>query len=202
MGNQFLMEPSNQNFTSLMRMDNKYEVPNFQRDYSWEKEQLEDLWNDIDELKDEKYHYMGYIVLLQKNSKSFEIVDGQQRLTTLTLLVLACMAKLKEIIDDGIEVEENTERINGIENIYIGNKNIITLNVDSRLTLNRNNNSYFKGICSNLMPAKSRIITKTNKLLQEAFNFFKEKIKEKDGKKIAKFIENFTSSLYFTKIVV
>lgn len=202
MSNTILIEPSNQTFAELMGNSAKYTVPRFQRDYSWEQEQWEDLWNDIVELNEEGSHYMGYVVLQQKEKHLYEIIDGQQRFVTLTMIILASMAQLKKIIAQGIDAENNKERLQEIEKRFIGTKNLITLNVDSRLTLNRNNNSYFKGICAHLEPSNPRGITKTNNLLRKCFEFFVSKIDYTDGKKIAEFIEFYTSSLIFTKIVV
>ncbi len=202
MNNPVLIEPSNQTFAELMGNSAKYTVPRFQRDYSWEQEQWEDLWNDIVELNEEGSHYMGYVVLQQKEKHLYEIIDGQQRFVTLTMIILAFMAQLKKIIAQGIDAENNEERLQEIEKRFIGTKNLITLNVESRLTLNRNNNSYFKGICANLEPSNPRGITKTNNLLRKVFEFFVSKIDYQDGKRIAEFIEFYTSSLIFTKIVV
>ena len=45
-----------------------YQVPIYQRDYSWDKDDWEDLWNDIEEIPNDKTHYLGYLVL-QKNQE-------------------------------------------------------------------------------------------------------------------------------------
>jgi len=80
-----LMEPTNQTFQELISNGIKYQVPRFQRDYAWDSEQWEDLWSDIQTIADEQYHYMGYIVLQRKSHHDFEVIDGQQRLITLSL---------------------------------------------------------------------------------------------------------------------
>lgn len=202
MSNQMHIEPSNQTFSELMSNSTRYVVPRFQRDYSWEQEQWEDLWNDIQELGEEGFHYMGYIVLQQKDKNQFEIIDGQQRMVTLTLLILAYMSKLQSFIDAGTDVDDNKQRLDEISKRHIGVKNLVTLSVDSRLTLNRNNKAYFKNICDTLTPSNPLKISRSNKLLQNAFNFFVEKIDATTGLEIATHIEQFTSSLVFTKIVV
>lgn len=202
MDKQLFIEPSNQSFAELMGNSAKYVVPRFQRDYSWELEQWEDLWKDIEDLHTEGSHYMGYVVVQQKEKSLFEIIDGQQRFVTLTMIILASMAKLKEMVEKGVDAKNNEERLQEIQSRFIGVKNLITLNVDSKLSLNRNNNSYFKGICSNLEASSPRGITNTNNLLRKAFAFFVNKINWQDGKKIAEFIEQYSSSLIFTKIVV
>ena len=64
-----------------------YQVPRFQRAYSWELEQWEDLWADIKLVlldPEETSHYMGYLVLQSGGDKYFTIIDGQQRLTLLS----------------------------------------------------------------------------------------------------------------------
>ncbi len=196
------IEPSNQTLSELMSNSTRYVVPRFQRDYSWEQEQWEDLWNDIQELDQEGSHYMGYIVLQQKEKNKYEIIDGQQRLVTLTLLILAYMSKLKLFINNNEDKTNNEERLEEISKRHIGVKNLVTLSVDSRLTLNRNNKAYFKNICDTLEPANPRLITRSNNYLRKAFEFFTSKIQLDNGLDIAKHIEQFTSSLVFTKIVV
>ena len=52
-------------------------------------------------------HYMGYLVLQTSNNKEFQIIDGQQRLTTMSLLILATLKCLKELVDSGIDPENN-----------------------------------------------------------------------------------------------
>ncbi len=65
-------------------------MPPFQRDYSWDKEEWGDLWQDLMELDQEGDHYMGYLVLQEtKEPKKSIIIDGQQRITTISILILA-----------------------------------------------------------------------------------------------------------------
>ena len=115
-----LMEPTNQTFQELIGNGVKYQVPRFQRDYAWDREQWEDLWSDIETVKDEQYHYMGYIVLQRKSQHDFEVIDGQQRLITLSLVVLAAMKNIQLLIDKGDEAEENKERLGVLKDRYIG----------------------------------------------------------------------------------
>ena len=66
-------------------------IPDYQRGYSWEEEHLDDLKKDIQNLYNSDHkHYTGTIVATQHNpthSDAFEVVDGQQRLTTLIILI-------------------------------------------------------------------------------------------------------------------
>jgi len=202
MNNLMLMEPRNLTFQELMSNGVKLTVPRFQRDYAWELEQWEDLWADIQSLNQEDYHYMGYIVLQRKGQHDFVIIDGQQRLVTLSLVILAAMKHIKQLAIQGTETQANQERLNVLTDQFIGAKNPISLRVNSKLSLNRNNQMNYKFICSKLDTILSRGLILSNKLLLNAFSFFTNKEMGNSGSEIAEFIEKLTVGMVFTKIVV
>lgn len=76
----------------------RFIVPTYQRDYAWEKEQIDDLFDDIGEaLETGTDHYIGTFILSKgEGEQAFRIVDGQQRLTTLTMLLDALIARLPD----------------------------------------------------------------------------------------------------------
>lgn len=61
-------------------------IPRFQRPYSWDDENLEDFWNDVVQAEGEDY-FIGSMVLYQSGRQQYGVVDGQQRLTTITILL-------------------------------------------------------------------------------------------------------------------
>ena len=197
------IEPSNQTFKALMGNGIKYQVPRFQRDYSWDLEQWEDLWEDIENLNEEE-HYMGYIVLQRnKNDKNdFSIIDGQQRLITLSLLVLAVMKKLQDLINNKEDIDNNNKRQEVMRMGFIGTLSPALLTPYNKLILNRNNNDKFKLITEDLEFLLNRNLTKTNKLISDCFKFFYEKITPHSGIDIVNFIEKTADSMLFTKIIV
>lgn len=197
-----LMEPKNENFNELIGGSSKFLVPRFQRDYAWDIEQWEDLWNDINSLDEEGFHYMGYIVLQQTEQYLFEVIDGQQRLVTLSVIVLAAMKALSEMIKRGEDEADNTERLDELTKKFVGNKNLVSLKVVSKLELNRNNNKYFQKICSTLEAPNHRGLISTNKLIRKCFEFFNTKDFGASGADIAQFIMKFSSAMIFTKIIV
>ncbi len=76
---------SNNTLRQLLSNGLTYRVPPFQRDYSWTDDEWDDLWQDIQGLFEEDgepAHYMGYLVLQSSDNKRFDIIDGQQRITT------------------------------------------------------------------------------------------------------------------------
>lgn len=81
--------------------DFQFEIPDYQRPYSWQVEHAEELFDDLwtfreQEDKNEEY-FLGSIVLVKdSNSNQVDVVDGQQRLTTLTILLAAIRDRLKD----------------------------------------------------------------------------------------------------------
>jgi uncharacterized protein with ParB-like and HNH nuclease domain len=70
--------------------DSLYQIPRYQRAYSWGDDQLEKLWDDLIEAKENDPNYFLGSVITAKSEDStsyLDIVDGQQRLTTLTILL-------------------------------------------------------------------------------------------------------------------
>ncbi|WQW37891.1 DUF262 domain-containing HNH endonuclease family protein [Helicobacter pylori] len=78
-----------------------FEIPSYQRGYAWQKEQLEDFWNDLEHVSKlgDKFHYMHSLTLRELEnefeSSAFEIIDGQQRLAT-SLILLGLLAKITQ----------------------------------------------------------------------------------------------------------
>ena len=153
---------------------NSYQVPIYQRDYSWDKDDWEDLWSDIEEIPTDKTHYVGYIVLqpIQDDEQSYWIIDGQQRLTTLSILALAVTALLEKWVTENIDNEGNKIRLDKITERYLGNYSLSKLNLAPKLKLNRNNDDYYKSWLLKLRkPAALSKLKPSQKLLQRAFNF-------------------------------
>jgi uncharacterized protein with ParB-like and HNH nuclease domain len=92
--------------SDLFSVKKKYIVPRFQREYSWTKEKISELWDDIvsnisindDGTFNHQEYFIGSLVLVgDDKSISMQIVDGQQRLTTLTILLSALCQRFMEI---------------------------------------------------------------------------------------------------------
>lgn len=74
-------------------------IPDYQRPYSWEREQCETLWNDIkdfafpndncDDFNDSSTYFLGTILTYDNDNSQYEVVDGQQRLITFLLMLRA-----------------------------------------------------------------------------------------------------------------
>ena len=193
------------NFSSILSNNRYFIVPKFQRDYSWENEQWDDLWQDIlTMLEEHDEHYMGYLVLQTNGDKKYYIIDGQQRFTTIILLILATIKNINRLVEQGIAPEDNKLRIEKLTETYIGKQDPVTLKYDNILQLNRNNDAYFKDYIVRLQDLRVRNLKSTEKLMKRCFEFFDEKLKDrfKSGEKYAQFIQDVVDNLYFTQIIV
>ena len=74
-----------------------YEIPIYQRNYAWGKDEIETLVQDVyDSSKNkESIYYIGTLVTFRKDNNLFEVIDGQQRLTTIYLILKTLNEKLK-----------------------------------------------------------------------------------------------------------
>ena len=200
-----IQDSTTNHFGSLIRSGMKYIIPKFQRDYSWDSEQWDDLWADIETMLNEGTdHYMGYLVLQTSNTKSTIIIDGQQRFTTITLIILSAIKSIQKLANKGLEVDDNKKRIETLMSTYVGNIDPISLEYDNILILNRNNNAYYKDYIVKLGDLKLRNTSYTEKLMKKCFEWFEQKINGKysTGREYAQFIETIVENLYFTIIKV
>ena len=95
MNNNQTFKPENQTISDLFSCQAIYVIPNYQRQYSWVNEQLEELWSDLYESyinTPEECYFLGSIVVVDDGKGHHELVDGQQRITTL-MIMLNVLAK-------------------------------------------------------------------------------------------------------------
>src|SRR5437870_6559881 len=78
-----------------------YRIPRFQRPYSWDRENVQEFWDDI--VRDAPPDYfIGSMVVYKEGNQRFGVVDGQQRLTTITILLCALRNKLAELGEEDL----------------------------------------------------------------------------------------------------
>lgn len=204
-----LLDTKTVNLNDILGNGKIYRVPQFQRDYSWEQDNWEDLWNDIELASESKSaHYMGSVVLQSTTGKEYLIIDGQQRFTTLSILTLAVIDAIIKLIEKGIDIEENQERVDILMRQYIGQKDPTSLSYSSKLFLNENNDGFFQNrLVGFKNPINVKKLSDSEKLMWDAFLFFKQKISIKFtsnlGGDYASFLNNVAGELMmFIQITV
>lgn len=201
------MQTDASNVTLLSLFANKcFRIPNYQRGYAWGDSQLNDLWDDIMDIAKDganyRPHYTGAITLQQIDTNSltpiekklsasgmeyYNVVDGQQRLTTLVIM-LNTLAKTikkgkKQLIENYIKTTQNVCRFAYGDN-------------------NGNSYRYFmKEIIGddNIQSYKPTIYTAN---LENAAKFFDEKFSSLKPKQLNEFQQKlFTSLVFDTKYI-
>ena len=142
-------------------------VPDYQRSYAWTTRQCKDLWNDLqeftfgDENTDETF-FLGAIVLVI-NGKDLEILDGQQRLTTITIL-LTCLTRF-------LRAEGEARYADAVYDDFVAKEVRGGPEIMYKLVLNRLDESYFRDLVQDHSdPSKSNV--KSHKNIRSCKRFF------------------------------
>ena len=157
-----------------------FDIPVYQRSYSWERKNLEDLWEDLYFLEQSKKHYFGTVLLKDSgktaqtalaNLKRFDVIDGQQRLTTVLILLREIISQLKAVSDGALRGE-----VEALEKNYLkdgGHYKLNPLGIDGQFFHHVviDDNEFLSGDTNT--PSQRRIA--------EAKGFFRDRlIEEKD----------------------
>ena len=176
-----VLDTGTTNYLDLIGNGKAYRVPPYQRDYAWTQQEWEDLWNDVVELRGEPAgrHYMGALVVQAHGDREFLVIDGQQRLATISLLALAVIGKLRRMADQGADEDRNRERATELRNRFIGEKDPASLVESSRLRLNETDDPFYQDYLVQIRdPLNPRGLPRSNALLWNCFRYFSEQIDE------------------------
>jgi Protein of unknown function DUF262/Protein of unknown function (DUF1524) len=174
-----------------------YLVPSYQRNYSWTDVEVETLMDDLIEyFKDNKapYYLLGDVIIVASKNKDFdfEIIDGQQRITTLVLIFSALIRRLIALDTDQMEVGELRTLIYRSRRVPIRMSGKATESVQQFLTTDAKVDDLPKSTPSQL--AVINAIESINKKLDEEFG---EKAK---AKSILSFFEKIKKTVYLSQL--
>jgi len=180
-----MLSANKEKLHSFFQGTNQYQIPFFQRSYVWKKDNWEELWDNILEEKQahtagqDSEHFIGTIIIKQKLSETlginpFDLIDGQQRLTTICVLLKA--------IQDSLENDANKNFINSLL-IFVdanGKQHI-------RLSHSKIDTKYFTEIILSIDANKvltyddykEDVVDKLNNI-QKCYVYFKSKTKSLD----------------------
>lgn len=160
-----------------------YHVPDYQRSYAWTEKQLIDLWSDLLETMGTQartQHFMGTLVLkptqdaIQKRGRTYvvwEVVDGQQRLTTLTLL-MACLARRFRKIPDQQDIANDI-----YDQFVVYSRNGVVDPDLQKLVIGGDDNSFFWSAIIRPEPDDLQPSTPGQRRLWQARQFFESRLK-------------------------
>jgi len=163
-----------------------FRVPSYQRGYAWERQHLRDLREDLEALGDKKVHYTGTLVLcatrdgegrqrtIQESTGTtrtvYDVVDGQQRLTTLVIL-LDALQRAIDGLPNGVQLAA------GIRELFVRGTQL-NGQPSARLTLNDDCRDYFERDVLKLAPSAGGPTILSHKRLAEAHTFFTQWVAE------------------------
>lgn len=119
-------------------MDNRFLVPNHQRDYSWTQDEIRKLFEDLDLAlqKDATVYFLGLMVFLNSPKGPLVVLDGQQRLATAVIIFSAIRSWLSQY-------SEYQDDSNKIQEWFIGRSELGEKKPEPRLSLNSANDKTF-----------------------------------------------------------
>lgn len=170
---------------SLLGNGKRYVVPPFQRDYAWGPDEWLDLWEDLEGLfdgedkgKDKKNdHFMGALLVQDLDRKKFQILDGQQRMATTSVLILAAIQRFKSL-----GTPEDEARAELFERTFIGERDPHTLEVVPKLSLNETDGRFYSTRLVQMRePASVRSLPESSARLHACRSFFLDRIEKKFG---------------------
>lgn len=181
-----IQNTDNKPLSELFSADNNitYHIPKYQREYTWTKSNWENLFDDIEESSGG--HFLGSIICIntQKDSHKpaeLELVDGQQRMTTITLLYLALYTYLSKNIVDPTDIDQQVE-LRALRNrIILKDKKSVRLFPSFS---NHNLDDYVWIFSQEIEEVKSQSKPKNlgNRRMNRAFSYFIDRIFIKDDK--------------------
>ena len=182
--------------------DVQYIVPKYQREYAWKKQNWEDLLNDL--LENGEGHFLGSIICVNKNTDSLrtnklEVIDGQQRLTTISLLYLAIYNKIKKLLDDGKKEDEDLKN----ELLNLKWRILQKANrTETKLVLEEQHKNYqdYKSLLTNsqLLEFEEKNTNLGNRRIAKTYNYFSNKLEEEkltEKTNILSFLKKVNSAL-------
>lgn len=179
-----IQNTSNKPLSELFSADNSvtYHIPKYQREYIWSKWNWEALFDDIEE--SDGGHFMGSIICIniQKDSHKaaeLELVDGQQRMTTISLFYLAIYKYLKENLSDKTDLNAQLELLALRNRIFLKDNANIRL-FPSYTNSNLDDYRYIFSLEIEDIKTSKKPKFLGNRQIARAFNYFHLRFQELD----------------------
>ena len=166
------MQAINNLFVALVNGTKQFIIPAFQRDYSWTTEQCQQMWKDIIGAgSSDEDHFIGSFVYIAGNTaavfSSWLVVDGQQRLTTLTLLLIALRDNIRETGWTGSE--PTTEQIDAY---FLTNEHELG-HRRYKVALRRHDDATLRALVDGKNPSE---VENNSELVVGAYRYFREQL--------------------------
>ena len=158
----FSLSAEQKNISVVFSGETQYVIPPYQRPYSWKEEHCMSLFDDLKNAYEDKEegYFLGNIVIAKsnENSNSLEVIDGQQRLTTLIIFMKVLLhfdksnLKLKHAINIPSAREGGEEKRRLLTNVFIEKdaifmEEVLKLDLSGQIESFSNDNQFKKNLC-------------------------------------------------------
>lgn len=192
------MEAGLKSLKDILGQDDKqFRIPNFQRSYSWKREQYERLYEDfLEAFREKKEKFLGSLVIKNYDSdglSQFDVIDGQQRLMTIAILYIAlrdlCEEKNQKTTADSFEQYLINKIRDGDERFRIVAKN--------------NDHKILTGLIGNSSGQNREIISEfKDSGLIHPYEYFKKELKSLGIDSLANFRDIVSNRIKFVYITI
>lgn len=168
----------------ILSVKKKYVIPRNQREFSWERLQLDEFWNDIvRNIKTDRNepefneYFIGTIVLSNSDGNTLEIVDGQQRISVITILLSLISRNLRKLKYASLAEDIFKTYIVTVSDQL--NRNAISENGESLIAKVSRDNEYFKKLFQDRNAHDVKDCSDEDRRIRYAGTFFQRKLQKK-----------------------
>jgi len=153
-----------------------YRIPKYQREYTWGQKEWNQLFNDV--IENDYGYFLGSIICVNVSCSSmddvtFEVIDGQQRITSLSILLASLYEKLAKYKETFIDDEEKLTDLNNLKRELVIRKKDRYIGRLTPQIQNNNRNDYFSLLCDiGLQSDITRQQNAGNRRIYRAHNYF------------------------------
>jgi predicted transport protein len=166
-------------FTKIINGITQFVIPVFQRDYNWTETHCEQLWKDVMQIASDptgRGHFLGSFVYVSTGDSSagftrWLLIDGQQRLTTLTLLLVALRDHIEDVGWTGSDDGPTVTRLNAyfLKNMQEEGERL------HKLVLRRHDQTTLRALLD-----RTEIPRKASEHIEENYDFFRDRLRDAD----------------------
>ncbi len=186
--------------SKIFRDEIHFVIPDYQRGYSWGDKQLQDLWEDLDNMPANSTHYTGMFTFCKNDQKGNEyyIVDGQQRMTTLIILINELLKRIEGGIPNAKSVDDYKKKY-----LYYTPFGAIYTNYRFSYSIDNPSDIYFKSkILEQQCTAAVPVDTLYTQNLLFAKDFFSDKIKGYSQDDLIALFKKVTEQMTFNEYLI
>ncbi len=187
------MDAAAVNLLTFFSTNEKFIIPAYQRRYSWEARQCKELFEDIFKLQQNREHLLGMVIYqtkLQANGLHInEIIDGQQRTTSISLLLKAIQTRLREINQNN-QFDHMISQIQAFLYNYINGQTI-------KLELGNMDNADFQSIINN---PNNIVFEHQNPRINAAYQYFHQSVSQLQVQELTRFYYDLINNAIVVRI--